>query len=240
MDFVRRSLSQKFVKPDEREVVRARIQQEGTYTLIDKVSVVLKEVDDKYWATLHNINQEYVHVDERLLREHDRLLMGGIWAEVTVRYDAQPEVQEPVSARSSSTSSSPSSCRRGASARSMEARSRFTRDEWIDLLMRSLGLEPSHPYFTPRRKLLYLAAPDPARGAQLQPDRARPARHRQELRLPADQPVLAPDLGRARRPSPRCSSTSRAGRRGSSRSGTPSPSTRRPASGSRTRTASTS
>ena len=98
MEFVRRNLSQKFVKPDEREIVRAKIQQEGTYTLIDKVSVVLKEVDDKYWATLHNINQEYVHIDEELLREHDRLLMGGIWAEVTRPLRREPEVQEQLPA----------------------------------------------------------------------------------------------------------------------------------------------
>src|SRR3954452_14489169 len=49
LEFVRRSLSSKFVKPDEREIVKSRIQQEGTYSLIDKVSVVLREVDDKYW-----------------------------------------------------------------------------------------------------------------------------------------------------------------------------------------------
>lgn len=155
MEFVRRSLSSKFVKPDEREIIRAKIQQEGTYTLIDKVSVVLKEVDDKYWATLHNINQEYVHIDEDILREHDRLLMGGVWAEVTVRYDASLKfknvfrpfvIEELKPIQLSSRSIGPV----------VEARPKFTREEWIDVLIRSLGMEPSHAYFTPRRKLLYL------------------------------------------------------------------------------------
>jgi ATP-dependent Lon protease len=155
MDFVRRSLSQRYVSPDEREIVRAKIQQEGTYRLIDKVSVVLKEVDDKYWATLHNINQDYVHIDESIIREHDRLLMGGIWAEVTVRYDGSLKfknqyrpfvIDELKPIQLSSRSMGPI----------MEARARFSRDEWIDLLMRSLGMEPAHEYFTPRRKLLYL------------------------------------------------------------------------------------
>lgn len=155
MEFVRKSLSSKFVKPDEREIVRARIQQEGTYTLIDKVSVVLKEVDDKYWAKLHNIDQDYVHVDEQTIKDHDRLLMGGIWAEVTVRYDAslkfknvfRPFVIEEIKPiQLSSRSMGPI----------MEARSQFTRDEWIDLLIRSLGMEPASSYFTPRRKMLYL------------------------------------------------------------------------------------
>src|SRR6266536_5849956 len=51
MEFVRRNLGEKYVQPDEREIVKARIQQEGEYQIIDKVSVTLKEVDDKYWAT---------------------------------------------------------------------------------------------------------------------------------------------------------------------------------------------
>ena len=56
MAFVRRNLAEKYVKPDEREVVKARIQQQGEYQIIDKVSAALREVDDKYWATLHNIS----------------------------------------------------------------------------------------------------------------------------------------------------------------------------------------
>src|ERR687885_2921892 len=58
--YVRRNLAEKYVKPDEREVVKARIQQQGEYQIIDKVSVALREVDDKYWATLSNVNQDYV------------------------------------------------------------------------------------------------------------------------------------------------------------------------------------
>ena len=155
MEFVRRSLSSKFVKPDEREIVKSKIQKEGTYQIIDKVSVVLKEVDDKYWATLHNISQDYVNIDESLVHEHDRMLMGGVWAEVTLRYDGslkfknqfRPFVIDSIRPiQLSSRSMGPI----------MEARAGFTREEWIDLLIRSLGMEPTHPYFTPRLKLLYL------------------------------------------------------------------------------------
>ena len=156
MEFVRRSLSEKYVKPDEREVVKARIQQQGEYQIIDKVSAILRDTDDKYWATLHNINQDYVNIFEGDILEHDRLLMGGIWAEVTLRYDGSYKFKgltrpffieklKPIQLAS-----------RGAGP-ILEARGAFSRDEWIDLLIRSLGMEPSHPYFTPRRKLLYLA-----------------------------------------------------------------------------------
>lgn len=155
MEFVRRNLSQKYVKPDEREVVKARAQQEGSFQIIDKVSVALREVDDKYWATLHNINQDFVHVDESLVREHDRLLMGGIWAEIKLRYDGnlkfkgatRPFVIDQLKPIQLSS--------RGIGP-IREARAEFSREEWIDLMIRSLGMEPSHPYFTDRRKLLYL------------------------------------------------------------------------------------
>ncbi|MGI8554226.1 MAG: protease Lon-related BREX system protein BrxL [Dehalococcoidia bacterium] len=156
MEFVKRNLAQKYVKPDERELARARVQRLGSDQVIDKVSVTLKETDDKYWATLSSLNQGFVNIDEALVHEHDRLLMGGIWAEITLRYDASYEFKgvtrpffiEKLKPIQLST--------RGLGALK-EARSRFTREEWIDLLLRSQGLEPSHPSFTPRLKLLYLA-----------------------------------------------------------------------------------
>ncbi|MDQ2787366.1 MAG: protease Lon-related BREX system protein BrxL [Chloroflexota bacterium] len=155
MEFVRRNLAEKYVQPDEREIVKARIQQQGTYQIIDRVSVILKETDDKYWATLHNINQDYVNIDESLVREHDRLLLGGVWAEVTLRYDptlkfgnvTRPFVIERLK---------PIQLSNRSVEQYIEGRKGFTRAEWIDLLLRSLGMEPSHPSFTERRKLLYL------------------------------------------------------------------------------------
>lgn len=156
LEFVRKSLSEKFVKPDEREIVKSRIQQRGEYQVIDRISAALHEEDDRYWATLHNISLDYVNVDEDIIREHDRLLMGGIWAEVTLRYDTtirfhgvnRPFVIDRLKPIQLSTRSL---------APVKEARREFTRDEWMDLLIRSLGMEASHPYFTHRRKLLYLA-----------------------------------------------------------------------------------
>jgi ATP-dependent Lon protease len=156
LEFVRKGLSEKFVKPDEREMVKAKIQQQGEYQVIDKVSATLHEEDDKYWATLHNINLDYVNVDEAIIRDHDRLLMGGIWSEVTLRYDStirfhgvnRPFVIDKIKPiQLSNRTFSPV----------IDGRQLFAREEWIDLLIRSLGMEPTHPYFTARRKLLYLA-----------------------------------------------------------------------------------
>jgi ATP-dependent Lon protease len=157
MEFVKRNLAERYVKPDEREIVKARIEQQGEYQIIDKVSVTLKEVDDKYWATLHNINLDYVNIDEPLIREHDRLLMGGIWAEVTMAYDRSFKFKGQTRPFHIQTLKPIQLSSRTAGDLLRDNRARFSREEWINLLIRSLGMEPEHPYFTHRRKLLYIS-----------------------------------------------------------------------------------
>ena len=155
LTFVRETLSAKYVKPDEREAIKSAIKQHSTYEIIDKISVRLVETHDKYWARLSSLNLDYINIDDGIVREHDRLLMGGIWAEIVLRYDDsfvfkgqnRPFFVESIRPIQLST-------------RNMEnfvaARKRFTRDQWLDLMMRSMGYEPSHPYYTRRRKLHYL------------------------------------------------------------------------------------
>jgi ATP-dependent Lon protease len=155
LEFVRETLSAKYVKPDEREAVKSAIKQHTTYEVIDKISVELVETHDKYWARLANLNLEYVNIDESQVRQHDRLLMGGIWAEISLRYDESfifknqnrpffVDGIRPIQLSSRNID------------QFVEGRKRFTRDQWLDLLLRSMGYEASHPYFTPRRKLLYM------------------------------------------------------------------------------------
>lgn len=157
IEFVRETLADKFVKPDERERVKSAIKQHSTYEVIDKISASLVETHDKYWAYLANLNIDYVNIEESEIRKHDRLLMGGIWAEVTLRYDDSfvfkgqnrpffVERIRPIQLSSRDLSAF------------VEGRQRLGgRDQWLDLLLRSLGYEPTNPYFTARRKLLYLA-----------------------------------------------------------------------------------
>jgi ATP-dependent Lon protease len=155
LGFVRDTLSAKYVKPDEREVVKSAIKQHTTHEIIDKVSVRLVETHDKYWANLANLDLDYVNIDDSLVREHDRLLMGGIWAEIVLRYDDlyvfrgqnRPFFVESLRPIQLSTRNIDSF---------KEARHRFTTDQWLDLLMRSLGYEPDNPIFTRRKKLHYL------------------------------------------------------------------------------------
>jgi len=153
--FVRDTLSSKYVKPDEREAVKSAIKQHNTYEIIDKISVRLIETHDKYWARLSNLDLDFINVEESQVREHDRLLMGGVWAEIKLRYDDayvfkgqnRPFFVESIRPIQLSTRNI---------ERFIEGRKRFTRDQWLDLLMRSMGYEPNHPYYTKRRKLHYL------------------------------------------------------------------------------------
>ena len=155
LEFVRETLASKYVKPDEREVVKSAIKQNTTYEIIDKISVKLVETHDKYWASLTNLNLDYINIDESEVRNHDRLLLGGIWAEIVLRYDDsfvfkgnnRPFFIESIR---------PIQLSRRNNDRYIEARKRFSRDQWLDLIMRSMGYEPTHPYYTKRRKLHYM------------------------------------------------------------------------------------
>ncbi|MEE9180673.1 MAG: protease Lon-related BREX system protein BrxL, partial [Vicinamibacteria bacterium] len=155
LEFVRETLASKYVKADEREVVKSAIKQHTSFEIIDKISVRLIETHDKYWARLSNLDLDYINIEESEVRRHDRLLMGGIWAEITLRYDDSyvfknqnrpffVESIRPIQLSSRKLDDF------------MEGRRRFTRDQWLDLMMRSMGYEPEHPYYTKRRKLHYM------------------------------------------------------------------------------------
>jgi len=152
LEFVRETLSSKFVKPNEREAVKSAIKQHATYEVIDKISVRLVETHDKYWARLSNLDLDYINIDERDIRTHDRLLMGGIWAEVVLRYD-DSFVFKAQNRPFFIDSIRPIQLSTRNIDHIVAGRPRFTRDQWLDLLMRSIGYEPDHPYYTPRRKL---------------------------------------------------------------------------------------
>jgi ATP-dependent Lon protease len=156
LQFVRENLRSKYVKPDEREAVKVRIKTQGSFEIIDKVKVRLVETHDKYWAELAHINLDYVNLDDSEIRRHERLVQGGVWAEVMLRYDDtfvfknqnRPffiDRLKPIQISNLSLDSYRS------------ARASFTRDEWMTLLLRTMGLEATHPYYTHRRKLLYLS-----------------------------------------------------------------------------------
>lgn len=150
---VNNTLSSNFVRPDEANKAQSMIKDKGKYTLIDKVQVRYVSDDDKHWAELKNFGHKFVHVPEHYLRQFDRLLMGGIWAQVDIKHQYDEEATgkrspfwieglKPIQLATFDLDEYRS------------CRGQFTTDEWIDLLLRTIGMEPSH--FERRVKLLFL------------------------------------------------------------------------------------
>src|SRR5438132_5083075 len=146
-------LAANFVRPDEANKAQSVVKDKGKHTFIDKVKVRYLADDDKHWAELVNFGNRYVHVPEPYLRQYDRLLMGGIWAQVDIRHQFDEE-QKGKRSPFWIDSLKPIQLATFDLEEYRAGRSQFTTDEWIDLLLRTIGLEPSH--FSRRQKLHYL------------------------------------------------------------------------------------
>ena len=150
---VNNTLSSNFIRPDEANKAQSMVKDKGKHTFIDKIQVRYVSDDDKHWAELKNFGHRYVHVPEHYLRQYDRLLMGGIWTQVDIRH----EYDETVTGKRSPfwiDSMKPIQVATFDLDEYKQGRRQFTTEEWIDLLIRSVGLEPAH--FDRRLKLLFL------------------------------------------------------------------------------------
>lgn len=150
---VNNTLSSNFVRPDEANKAQSMVKDKGKHTLIDKVQVRYISDDDKHWAELKNFGHKFLHVPEHYLRQYDRLLMGGIWAQVDIRHQYD---EEATGKRSPFwiEGLKPIQLATFDLDEYKACRSQFTSAEWIDLLLRTIGMEPS--YFDRRVKLLFL------------------------------------------------------------------------------------
>jgi ATP-dependent Lon protease len=150
---VNNTLSSNFVRPDEANKAQSMVKDKGKHTFIDKVQVRYVSEDDKHWAELKNFGHKHVHIPDHYLRQYDRLLMGGIWAQVDIRHSFDEE-QKGVRSPFWIDNLKPIQLATFDLQEYRTCRSQFTADEWIDLLLRTIGLEPS--YFNRRQKLHYL------------------------------------------------------------------------------------
>jgi len=150
---VNTTLANNFVHPNEANKAQSYVKEKGKYTLIDKVKVRYLSDDDKYWAELVNFGHRYVHVPDRYVRQYDLLLMGGVWAQIDLRHEYDDEARgkrspfwindlKPIQLGSFDLDDY------------CACRQQFDTHEWVDLLVRSVGLEPAH--FSRRLKLLLL------------------------------------------------------------------------------------
>ena len=138
MDAVLETLQENYVRPDESNAAQSRVATRGKHRFIDKVSVDYNEKEKKHWATLQNFSSSRVAIAERFFKDCERLLEGGIWAEVTVAHNAIEEEDFAFYVEDLR----PIQLSRFAFDGYQEARKAFTRDAWLDVVLRSVGLEP--------------------------------------------------------------------------------------------------
>jgi ATP-dependent Lon protease len=149
---VNSTLTENFVRPDEANKAIFRLKDRGHSTYLDKVRV--RALEDKDWAEMANLGQRYLHIQDFVVRKYPRLLEGGVWAQVQLQY--QPD--EETDGRSRPffiTELQPIQLASFDLDEYRQGRAAFTTDEWIDLLVRSVGLEPGH--YNRRLKLLLLS-----------------------------------------------------------------------------------
>ena len=147
---VNQTLADNYIRPDEATRAQSKVKEEGRYSFIDKVKVRL--VDSEYWAEGVNFSDRFLHIPVNYIRDYERLLMGGVWAQIDVRfeYDEEKKGKHPFWI----DKLSPIQIAAFDLDEYRRIRSEFTADEWVDLLIRSMGYEPSG--MERRLKLLFL------------------------------------------------------------------------------------
>jgi len=139
MEAVLASLQDNYVKPDEANAAQSKVATKGKHRFIDKVHVRYVEKEKRHWASLENFNSQRIAIGEKFYRDNDRLLEGGIWAEVTLAHNAIEEDDYAFYIEDLR----PIQISRFDFDRYCEGRTQFTRDEWIAAILRTVGLEPT-------------------------------------------------------------------------------------------------
>ena len=163
METVKRILADNYVRPDESEKVLSRLRQRGAMTIIDQVTVELNLKYDYYEARFSNLGLGGVPISEEYPEKFDRLLCGGIWCIVQLEYNNEQESDIILQDRKPKKKNESLISIRKLTPIQMphvdiddlkKGRKAFTKEEWIDVLLRSIGMEPDQ--LTYREKWLLL------------------------------------------------------------------------------------
>ena len=150
---VKRILADNYVRPDEAQKILSVLRQRGSYTVIDKITINLNIKKDRYEAEFSNLGVKEIPVSEEYPSKYDRLLCGGIWCIVQLEYDfiEEDKNSSPIKIRKLTPVQMPhvdiNELKNG--------RKEFDKNEWISVILRSIGMEPDN--FTYREKWLLLA-----------------------------------------------------------------------------------
>lgn len=150
---VKRILADNYVRPDEAQKILSVLRQRGSYTVIDKITVNLNIKKDTYEAEFSNLGIKAIPISEEYPSKYDRLLCGGIWCIVQLDYEYIEEDKgvSPIHIRKLTPIQMPhvdiDELKQGRKA--------FTKEEWMDVMLRSIGMEPDTLSY--REKWLLLA-----------------------------------------------------------------------------------
>jgi ATP-dependent Lon protease len=135
---VLQTIEKSYVRPDESNKAQALVEQKKRHKFIDKIHVKYVEREKRYWAEMENFASKRIAINPRFYQENEKLLESGIWAEVTLAYN---EVEEDDYAFFIEDLR-PIQIAHFDAERFFHGREKFTTDEWIDVLIRSIGLNP--------------------------------------------------------------------------------------------------
>lgn len=168
---VKHILADNFVRPDEAQKILSVLRQRGSYTVIDKITVSLNIRYDMYEAEFSNLGLKNIPISEEYPTKYDRLLCGGIWCIVQLDYETENEFAPEIISASGDYIQSKKKRQKDATPISIrkltpiqmphvdieelkQGRKAFTEDEWMDVMLRSIGMEPDT--LTKREKWLII------------------------------------------------------------------------------------
>lgn len=151
---VKRILRDNYVRPDEAQKILSLLRERGSYTVIDRITVILNTKEDRYEATFSNLGVKGIPIHPDYVKDYDRLLCGGIWCILQMEYEFIEEDKkntQPIRIRKLTPIQMPhvdmNEVKNGRKA--------FSKEEWMDVLLRTTGLEPDR--FSERVKWLLIA-----------------------------------------------------------------------------------
>ena len=149
---VKSILEENYVRPDEAEKIKSKIREKGSYTVIDKITVKLNERSDRYEATLSNLGTSNIIVTPNDVKNYEKLLAGGIWCILNMSYyydelekNSSPFIIDKLK---------PIQIANLDMNEIKEGRKEFNKDQWIDFLIRSTGMESNELNETEKWHLL--------------------------------------------------------------------------------------
>lgn len=151
VETVKNIITKHFVHRDEAQIIKSTVREKGSHRIIDKISVKLNDKEDQYEAYFANLGLNRIPIADAVIREHQKLLSSGVWCILTLGYvstdekGTSPWVIETIKPIQISISNLDEF---------KEGRKSFSKEEWMDVLLQTMGLNPDE--FTFRSKLLQL------------------------------------------------------------------------------------